>query len=604
MERALRINIRVLGDKNLASPYIALGKRIVQRQFNLNKKKYHIRMGVHGVYQLEVLLLRDVAFILVETSAGGFFTVDVTRAHSPGSPPFTSYVDTIRRLGCSNPAGHRTHDTTLEALPNNTLALPPRIGQEPHGWYNLRPLEGNHLFYLGSTFAGDEFTLYGVAHKRRFLRRLSKKPKRTDGLSLKEVSPGVFEYQHALPDPFYSRGDLNTFMFSKHSYTIITTTKFTVLLVTYVFGTKVQDSPAQFIFFPIWRWSFDNGDNWTEQNFNQDGFVLFATLPVGRSQTEYVHPGMSVVKNNLFRHYICKINTSTGSIRSVGRIFSVSASFDISSFFTTADDGNNAALTTRFAAMETIPGDASAAGKTSAAIDSFTAGLRSSHCYNLGDGRLILAVRMIDTTNSQLNDVASPVGLAGLRHACYALVSNDYGLTFASTQTWGDNGVNDASIADYSILIGISDQATLALRMNTACALVLSRGVLWRVQFASAAPYDATFYISLNGGDTWTATARPRAGLITPFQVGLPVLIKACADVPFADPARGVGGKFAMNVYDTVAGDWAMYYTKDSGQTWAKGHSWGSYTAPAPQDAARFRSLSYAKSPLLNGVLD
>lgn len=660
MDRRLQINVKVIGDTSLAPPYIALGRRIVQQALSRNKTTLHVRTGVNGKWKLEVLLNKLVAFITVEVAEKlRFFTVNVHREFENyfiGSPEDLSrHTDTPTRIGCSGVNGveiYRMEMPENTVDPGSDLSVfsfyPPSLAIEENGWMNFRPMEDRRAYYLEAE--DDTVEVYGLVQRALKLSQTPRPPKKTSGENekLTEIFPapaGSGDYGHFLD-----------FVLNRHSYLDTDQQPRDTLLLSVRAGAYNGETPPdnQVQYFPVWYWSHDAGASWIAIPLTLDGFTPNVYPPAGPIQKEYFQTGLRPVSTAYYRDYqfrhvyrqtVPADATSLSRISDIERIFITGAYFDGSGTLNVDDEGNSADLMAFFTQQRTIAGTSSAAAKRDMAASIVSAGVTASYRYNLGDGRMMLVLVAQDLVNSLMNVVTpedeeedpdpDSIDSAQLRYACYSFVSNDYGETFETRQVWGDNGYpskcaftckdsptpdvcmadcNEATTGRYGgPLAGIFDRHRDALKMNAGCATVLARGCMWRAQFDPNPPYDASFWFSNDGGESWTETARPREGEINHLMVSLPVLLKEAPSVPLTEEnedTRGKTASIAMNVYTPAPenpgiGDWAIYYTRDSGATWKKGYVWESgLPPPEPRDAARYRSLSCMQAKLLNGVLD
>lgn len=619
MGRPLHINIKVIGDKARAAPYIALGKQIVAAQLQRGKKTFHMRTGAGDEWQLEVLITRMMAFITVTANPKVvLYTVNIDRLFENFiADIWRKHTDTPTRLGCKGVKGPEIYNRELESQTWELFVAtprdyPPRLGIDEFGWTNFRPVDGPHTYYLNKS--GNSAVSNGVLQRVIELNSVARKPPKNKG----ESDP--------LPQTFFApEGSDNyaspcwDFVLNQHRFIEgedEDATAYKPLMLTGKLAAKedilidpediTQGTAPRFQYFPFWAWSHDEGQTWSASVFDRDGFSAgtFTDTPQSPAQHEYIYGGMRPTRKNVLRDfYLRRVYSfdadSTNNFLKIERIFTVQAGF-VEGAFVTEPEVTISKLTSFYNAQKAVPGTADAHVKEEFASDVFGGGF-ASHCrYNLGEGRMLLAFSAIDLAHSVVD-----TGSETLRRSCYAFLSDDYGATFLPDhQTWGDNCNNPPTPTGFTPLMGIRSRGSEVVHMNAACGLVLGLGVMWRMQFDGPSPNAATCYFSKDGGETWEVTPNPREGLINHLMVSPPVLIEQCASLPEESPNRGKGAEFALNVYDAVGGDWAVYYTKDSGQTWNKGHSWGLFPAPQPQDAARFRSLTNVYAPLLNGVLD
>lgn len=650
MDRRLQINVKVIGDAGLAAPYIALGKRIVQQALSRGKKTFHMRTGVNGKWKLEVLVNKRVAFITVETEGNlRFYTVNVHRVfendpNTVSSDP-TQHDDMPTRLGCNGLKGREIYRKILPA--NNDINTsspltgfsfyPPPVAIDQTAWLNFRPVGDGKGYYVEPTLA--TYDVNGLGMRALRLSQTPRPPRKESGEDEK-LAP-------TFPAPF-GASDYNVsrhFVLTSHSFQDTGGNPLNVLMLSVTAGAYNEQNPpnARFQFFPLWAYSHDGGASWTAAQLVIAGFTP-ETYSSTHAQEEFIKTGLMPVRQGMYRDFLVWATVTTGGFLDVKRIFILRGTFAGMGGLSTEDEGNCAALMAFQAEQQVVAGTSSAEAKARIAVNVIVRMLHGAQRYNLGEGRLLLVVRAQDLVNSRV-DVVIPedpeeepnpdsVDNKKIRYACYAFVSNDYGLTFEARQTWGDNAYPDRCRFDCKDstspscygdcnreltgkyggpLAGISDRHNEALLMNAGCAVVLAQGCIWRAQFDPNPPYNATFYFSNNGGDTWTETARPREGVINHLMVSLPVVFKEAPSVPLTPEnteTRGKTAGIALNVYtpdpETPGiGDWAIYYTRDSGATWKKGYVWESgLPPPEPRDAARFRSLSCIQAKLLNGVLD
>lgn len=638
MRRVLQTFIKVHGDVALAAQYIAMGQAIVKNRLQRDVINFHQVTGVAGAWKLEVSITALVAKITVWIELPvAFYTVNIEREFEDYlDTPNNKFTDTATRLGIYGFKGPERYNKEigeqmvyLGGPPTDFYKFPQGISPVFSHWQNFQTsVHAKYTFYLGNRqdvdFIEDENG--NVNRQQIALRRVRKRPKKDQGDSTDPSLPDALseQFQVALfsADVFY----LNQLQYLDEEAGENGEFRRPMLVTQYTTNETPPDEPEEYPVsrgkaYPEWRYSFDNGDTWGKLNFVLDGFDKDDFSDEEMIGLIYSGIDLHPMRENEYRTIFAKTEIKLEGEESefstkLTDCFIAKGSFS-GDFLDVFNEGGMPEVMSLYDALKASPGDytgdGSEADKEEFCAIEVGSMVAQGRMYNLGEGRAIFVGYCLDAVNNRFDEVIIPPSEPGgeetsggidrtaLRYATYAFMSDDYGKTFPTRQTWAENGVVSEEIDGYTQLLGINDQADMPVRLN-CLALVLARGTIFRVHVETASPFNVVFKLSKDGGDTWEDLEAPLEGL-TMLMISEPTLWRE--DVNVDDPeARGKRGGIAINLYDEEEGGWVLYYTRNSGKTWKKGHTWAEVPAPEPQDAARFRSLVNIYNPLPYGVID